>query len=231
MENFDEIISSDEDSGMIGPMPSTGELSERDLELEKRKIEFKLQQLDRQREAVTNPDAKYREEWMLELPEIKKVADMGLGARQFRKNARPDFSDRSDWTKAPNDSQKRPEKREKKSDDDDEKRRELEKRRDAEQEKMAKEHKKSHKRDKTLVEIHEKKLKKEKVSQVDVSSNSSDNQSNPQKKMKDVKPERKPFSRDTDLQVNKFDEARKKSALKKAQLLDTRFSSGSSKYL
>ena len=162
MENFEEVFSSDDDSaGMFGPMPS-GELSERDLELEKRKIELKLQQLDRQREAVTNPDVKYREEWMLELPEIRKVADMGLGARQFRKNDRPDFSDRGDWTKAPNDV-KRPEKHDKKKSDDDEKRRELEKRRDAEQEKMARDHKKSHKRDKTLIEIHEKKLKKEKV--------------------------------------------------------------------
>lgn len=234
METYDEVYSSDEDVNMsIGPMPSTaGELSERDLELEKRKIEIKLQQLDRRMEAVTNPDVKHREEWMLELPEIRKVPDMGLGSRQFRKNDRPDFSDRSDWTKAPNDKHKRHEKQDKKSDED--KRREMDmRRRDAEQERMAKEHKKSHKRDKTLVEIHEKKLKKEKVKFED-----SWNQRRIfltffefQKKQKDMKPERTPFNRDTDLSANKFDEARKKSVMKKAQLLDTRFSSGTSKYL
>jgi len=54
-----------------------------------------------------------------------------------------------------------------------------------------------------------------------------------QKKNKDTKekPERRVFSRETDLSVNHFDEARKKTLMKKAQLLDTRFSSGHSKYL
>lgn len=162
VEKFD-VISSDDDSMAIGPLPASSELSERDLELEKRKIEIKLQQLDRRMEAMNSTDTKHREEWMLELPEIKKVPDMGLTARQFRKNARPDFSDRSDWTKTPNDQHKKSSHQEKTKSDDD-KRRELEmRRRDEEQEKVAKEHKKSHKREKTLVEIHEKKLKKEKV--------------------------------------------------------------------
>jgi hypothetical protein len=43
--------------------------------------------------------------------------------------------------------------------------------------------------------------------------------------------ERRPFNRETDLQVNRFDEAQKKAVLKKAQLLDDRFSSGQSKFL
>lgn len=43
--------------------------------------------------------------------------------------------------------------------------------------------------------------------------------------------ERRPFSRDIDLKVNRFDEAQKKSILKKAQLLDDRFSAGKSKFL
>lgn len=47
----------------------------------------------------------------------------------------------------------------------------------------------------------------------------------------DKKVERRPFNRDSDLGVNRFDEAQKKSVLKKAQLLDTRFSKGSTKYL
>lgn len=52
-----------------------------------------------------------------------------------------------------------------------------------------------------------------------------------QKKQKDEKKERRPFNRDSDLSANKFDEARKKAVCKKAQLLDTRFSSGNKKYL
>lgn len=162
-ENYDKI-SSDEDDSMIGPiLPGAGvEMSERDLELEKRKIQMKLQQLDRRMEAVTSSNTRHREEWMLELPEIRKVPDMGLSARQFRKNERPDFSDRSSWTKTPNDHHKKHHHDTKESKD--EERRNLDmKRRDDEQEKLTKELKKSHKRDKSLLELHEKKLKKEKV--------------------------------------------------------------------
>lgn len=36
--------------------------------------------------------------------------------------------------------------------------------------------------------------------------------------------ERRPFDRDADLQVNRFDEAQKKRLLKKSQELNTRFS-------
>lgn len=44
-------------------------------------------------------------------------------------------------------------------------------------------------------------------------------------------PERRPFNRENDLKVNRFDNAQKAAVLKKAQLLDTRFGSGESKYL
>lgn len=43
--------------------------------------------------------------------------------------------------------------------------------------------------------------------------------------------ERRPFDRNIDLQANRFDEGQKKAILKKAQLLDDRFSSGRSKFL
>lgn len=43
--------------------------------------------------------------------------------------------------------------------------------------------------------------------------------------------ERRRFDRNIDLGVNRFDEAQKKTIIKKAQLLDTRFSRGESKYL
>lgn len=162
-KNYD-IISSDEDDFMIGPLPSAGELSERDLELEKRAIELKLQALDKRAAKVANSDEKHREEWMLELPEIKKVADMGLTSRQFRKNDRPDFSDRTSWTKTPNDSKKQFERKESKEEARDKERRlRMQAQYDEQQEAMAKKHKKDAKRDKSLMEIHEKKLKKEKV--------------------------------------------------------------------
>lgn len=106
---------------------------------------------------------------MLELPEVRKVADLGLGARQFRRGEQPDFSDRTSWTKMPNEGNS--EVKEKDSKSEKQKERETEKRRreeaiarrDAEQDEMARKHKKVHKRDKSLLEIHEKKLKKEKV--------------------------------------------------------------------
>lgn len=234
-DGYYNVISDDDDDNVIGPMPTSAEhLSERDLEREKRKIELKLQLLD-QRQQALNPDVKHREEWMLELPEIRKIPDMGLSSRQFRKNDRPDFSDRTSWTKTPNDVHKPHNHREEKKNDDEDRKRDLIRRRDEQQEKMAKEHKKAHKRDKSLLEIHEKKLRKEKVT----------NRSRSwrckhfnifffilQKKQKEEKkPERRPFNRDSDLSANTFDEARKKSALKKAQLLDMRFSSGNKKYL
>lgn len=40
--------------------------------------------------------------------------------------------------------------------------------------------------------------------------------------------ERKPFSREDDLHVNKFDEAQKSTILKKAKQLNDRFASGKS---
>lgn len=43
-----------------------------------------------------------REQWMLELPP-EKAANLGLGARQFRKREAPDMSNRSEWTDTPSD--------------------------------------------------------------------------------------------------------------------------------
>ncbi|KFB35316.1 AGAP004241-PA-like protein [Anopheles sinensis] len=162
---------------------------------------------------------KAREDWMLELPDIRKIPDMGLGARQFRTREKPEIGDRSVWTDTPADRERKKStgavRSSKGSDPAEERERERERKliekRDKEQEKMAKQHKKKQKRDKTLLEIHQDKLKKEKKDSTDGT--------------------RRPFNRDLDLQANRFDEAQKKAVMKKAQLLDTRFSSGSSKYL
>ncbi|XP_021706430.1 GPALPP motifs-containing protein 1 [Aedes aegypti] len=89
--------------------------------------------------------------------------------------------------------------------------------RDKQQADMVKRHKKKHKRDKSLLELHQKKAKKEKKKK--------DAERDPDE------PTRRPFDRNIDLHANRFDEAQKKAIFKKAQLLDTRFSSGASKYL
>lgn len=44
------------------------------------------------------------------------------------------------------------------------------------------------------------------------------------KEKADMPVERRPFDRDADLQVNRFDEAQKQRLLKKSQELNTRFS-------
>lgn len=193
------------DDNVVGPLPGVS-----NLELEERALEMKLGHVPTSGKADTGG----REEWMTELPRVKSVAELGLGAaRQFRARDRPDFSDRTEWTDTPADREKK--KTEKRKPTPADKEREIERKmtekRDAEQEAVAKELKK--KREKSLVDLHEEKLKKA-------------------KKEKDEEPQtRRPFDRNVDLQANRFDEAQKKSIVKKAQLLDSRFSSGASKYL
>lgn len=89
-----------------------------------------------------------REEWMTELPEIKGV-NLGLGPRKFRTRAGPDFSDRSDWTDTPADRDRK--KRE----------RAIGIKPERQQEEPVPE-KFSRKKEKSLLEIHQKKLHKKK---------------------------------------------------------------------
>ena len=64
----------------------------------------------------------------------------------------------------------------------------------------------------SLVDLHEKKLKKKKEAETEPVG-------------------RRPFDRDTDLGANKFDEAQRKLMVKKAAQIDSRFSAGAQKYL
>lgn len=145
---------------MIGPLP-TGI----NPKLEERALQIKLEKLKDPSE--TNQKTNAREEWMLELPDIKTITDLGLGARQFRTKERPDFSDRTSWTDKPADKEKKKDcpnsSKTLEISKEEEARRTLIARRDKQQEEAANKHKKKHKRDKSLVEIHEKKLKKERV--------------------------------------------------------------------
>lgn len=211
----EEEPDADENDDFIGPMPGAS-TSKAQLELEKRALEMKLRRYDVEDSKASNGSA--REDWMLELPDIRKVADMGLGARQFRTREKLEIGDRSVWTDTPSERERKKasggghSSRDAKRDHEQEIEQFRIAERDKQQEEQVKRHKKKHKRDKSLLDIHQKKLKKE-------------------KKNKDEPPTRRPFDRNVDLHANRFDDAQKKAIMKKAQLLDTRFSSGGSKYL
>ncbi|KAL9698606.1 hypothetical protein quinque_002047 [Culex quinquefasciatus] len=204
-----------ENDDFIGPAIPGASTSKAQLELEKRALETKLRRFDSEDAKASNATA--REDWMLELPDIRKVPDMGLGARQFRTREKPEIGDRSVWTDTPSDKERKKATGGGHSSRDAKRNLEEETellriaQRDKQQEEQVKRHKKKHKRDKSLLDIHQKKLKKE-------------------KKDKD-EPTRRPFDRNVDLHANRFDDAQKKAIMKKAQLLDTRFSSGGSKFL
>lgn len=205
-----------EDEILIGPvLEHTSNKNETYLKLEKRAIELKLAKLN---EDDKIPVHEEREEWMISLPELRTVADLGITARQFRTKVHDEIKDRSLWTETPRDRENKAEKGKDSSHDNlaKMKREKTEKirreRRDAEQEDMVRKHKKKHKLDESLLKMHQKNMKKK-------------------AEKESFSLERRPFSRDTDLKVNRFDEAMKKSILKKAQLLDTRFNSGQSKFL
>ncbi|XP_055541062.1 GPALPP motifs-containing protein 1 [Wyeomyia smithii] len=206
---FSEEETHDEDD-IIGPMPGTSN-SKSNVELEQRALELKLKRLDE----PTDQPITTREDWMLQLPDIRKVSDMGLGARQFRTREKLEIGDRSVWTDTPNDKERKKlshgsSKNAVCMHEDQTRRKTAE--RDKQQEEMIKKHKK-HKRDKSLLDTHQQKLEKTK------------------KKQNNSEAVRRPFDRNIDLHANRFDEAQKKAIFKKAKLLETRFSSGASKFL
>lgn len=208
----------DEEDEMIGPLPDgVASNSRTQYELEERALKLKMAQL--QGHTMNEDQTKQREEWMLELPDVKSVKTLGLGARQFRKRAGPDLSDRSSWTDTPSDKLKAAQEGPTTKQLEAVRIAEAEKyrnaKRDEEQEKLIKKHKKKHKRDKSLLEIHEEEQKRKREEEAG----------------KNEAKVRRPFSRDVDLQANRFDQAQKKSVVDKAKLLDSRFGSGSSKYL
>nr|XP_021183270.2 peptidyl-prolyl cis-trans isomerase G [Helicoverpa armigera] len=208
--------SSDEDLG-IGPLPAGSEekWSDAHRRLEERALDIKIKNLDGHSDSSK---VKSREKWMLELPE-GKAKIIGLEARSFRAKAGPDMSDRSSWTDTPEEKARKAAGVVKEQDVEMTLKQEARMRhianRDDEQESAVKKHKKKHKREESLLDMHQKKLKKKKKKE----------------EREDGKKERRPFSRDVDLQVNRFDEAQKKSIIKKAQDLDGRFSRGEAKYL
>uniref|UniRef100_A0A672IN81 GPALPP motifs-containing protein 1 n=1 Tax=Salarias fasciatus TaxID=181472 RepID=A0A672IN81_SALFA len=193
--------SEEEDEDMIGPVPAKGPVQDSvalDFERRARKMKDRLTKED-------EPEVVTRESWMTELP--PELQHIGLGARTFKKRSGPEKGDRSIWTDTPADRERKAQER-------------LEKKRKGEAEKdsnpqfspkdldMAEKVSKYNdsKRAESLMSLHTKKMKEK------------------AKEKADKPVERRPFDRDEDLQVNRFDEAQKQRLLKKSQELNTRFS-------
>lgn len=191
----------EEDDYVIGPMPSKAPSQDSvalDIERRAQRMKDKLTGVD------TGPKV-VRESWMMELP--PELQHVGLEARTFKKKSGPENKDRSIWTDTPADRERKARERlEAKEKGESAKddgpclpQKEIEM-----AEKVSKYN--ESKRGESLISIHTKKMKRK--AEEDAS-----------------KPvERRPFDRDADLQVNRFDEAQKKALLKKSQELNTRFS-------
>ncbi|XP_051235268.1 GPALPP motifs-containing protein 1 [Dicentrarchus labrax] len=193
--------SSSEDEDVIGPMPSKGPVQDSvalDIERRAQKMKAKLTGDD-------TPEVVTRETWMTELP--PELQHIGLGARTFKKRSGPENKDRSIWTDTPADRERKTRER-------------LEGKKKGEEEKddvpqlshkdleMAEKVSKYNetKRAESLMTLHTKTMKEK------------------AKEKADIPVERRPFDRDADLQVNRFDDAQKERLLKKSQELNTRFS-------
>ncbi|XP_017872467.1 PREDICTED: GPALPP motifs-containing protein 1 [Drosophila arizonae] len=214
-----EAAEDDDDdlAGTFGPLPNATQ-----VELEERALTMKLAALEGGGLGGSTADQELREEWMLELPEVglkSGLAALNNMKRTFYQGKeRPDFSDRSSWTKTPQSAAAGPKPCSSK-DLELKAKANYERQRDEEQESIAKKHKKKHKRDESLVELHQKKLRKEqRQREKELAASGS-------------KPERRPFSRDVDLKLNKIDKNQTKQIVDKAKILNTKFSSGQAKYL
>lgn len=160
-ENNTEIIQPVEDQSeseddVIGPLPA-GHSGKNPsyTQLEERALQLKIDSLNQSKD-----DRTVREEWMLELPQVR-AANLGLGPRQFRAKGVPDMSDRSSWTDTPQDKAK---KKVEPPEVDIKKEAELRmiQQRDLEQQKMVEKHKKKKKRDKSLLDVHQEEYNKKK---------------------------------------------------------------------
>ncbi|NXC73299.1 GPAM1 protein, partial [Anhinga anhinga] len=193
--------SSEEEDNLIGPMPAKGPVeSDVTKEFERR--------AQRMKEKLTSADSDEpkqiaRESWMTELP--PELKSFGFGPRTFKRRADDKSGDRSIWTDTPADRERKAKEREegKKSTSKDNEEVVLSGRdkRLVEQVTSYNESKRSE----SLMDIHQKKLK----------SKASEEKNKPQ--------ERRPFDRDQDLKVHRFDEAQKKALIRKSRDLNTKF--------
>ncbi|XP_015279341.1 PREDICTED: GPALPP motifs-containing protein 1 isoform X2 [Gekko japonicus] len=194
--------SSEDEEGIIGPVPAKGPAESSvaaDFECRAQKMKEKLLGHD-------NNESKQvkRESWMTELP--PELKGFGLGPRTFKRRADDESGDRSIWTDTPADRERKGKevqdgkKPAKKGD-----RAMVVSERDKKMAEQVSSYNDSE-RSESLMEIHHKKLKRK----------AAEDKNKPQ--------ERRPFDRDQDLQVHRFDEAQKRALIKQSRDLNTRFS-------
>uniref|UniRef100_A0A8D0HE22 GPALPP motifs-containing protein 1 n=1 Tax=Sphenodon punctatus TaxID=8508 RepID=A0A8D0HE22_SPHPU len=196
-----KAMDSSEEDGVIGPMPAKGPVESNIT----KEFERRAQRMKEKLTTGNDDDSKQvtRESWMTELPPELKA--FGLGPRTFKRRAEDKSGDRSVWTETPADRERKAKEMQetKKSTSQGEEVVVLSGR-----DKKLAEQVSSYndsKRSESLIDMHRKKLK----------SKASEEKDQPQ--------ERRPFDRDQDLKVNRFDEAQKKALIKKSRDLNTRF--------
>lgn len=193
--------SSSEGEDVIGPMPPKGPIQDSvalDFERRARRMRDKLTGDD-------TPEVLSRETWMTELP--PELQHIGLGARTFKKRSGPENKDRSMWTDTPADRERKNRERLERKMKGEAEKEDIPQvpRKDLEMAEKVSKYNES-KRAESLISLHTKTMKEK------------------AKEKADKPVERRPFDRDEDLQVNRFDEAQKQRLLKKSQELNTRFS-------
>lgn len=202
-----ESSESDEDGFVLGPIPSAEKIDEEEYRI--RQLEYRAKKMKDKLQGKGEDKPMQRESWMLELPEDRK-SFCGLEARQFRRKAPMERGDRSVWTDTPADKERKAQM----GTDEDARDYAPEdiaaKKRDEKLSEMVESYN-SKKRAEPLIDMHKKKKK--------------------EMEPKEGKKERRPFSREEDMNVNKFDDVQKEKILKKARHLNDRFSSGDRKFL
>ncbi|XP_050190024.1 GPALPP motifs-containing protein 1 isoform X1 [Myiozetetes cayanensis] len=193
--------SSEEEDNLIGPMPAKGPVESdvtKEFERRAQRMKEKLTSAD-----SDEPKQVTRESWMTELP--PELKSFGFGPRTFKRRADDKSGDRSVWTDTPADRERKAkEKEEAKKSTSKDKEEIVLSGRDKKLIEQVTSYNES-KRSESLMDIHQKKLK----------SKASEEKTKPQ--------ERRPFDRDQDLKVNRFDEAQKKALIRKSRDLNSKF--------
>ncbi|CAI9616090.1 unnamed protein product [Staurois parvus] len=194
----------DDDDEIVGPLPAKGPIQSNVAEdIERRAWRMKQKLTAKDKDGPKNPT---RETWMTELP--PELANFGLGPRTFKRRANEKSGDRSEWTDTPADRERKArEKQEGKASSNKGEETPQISERDRRLADQVSTHNDT-KRSESLLDLHRKKLKRK------------------AEEDKDKTKERRPFDREQDLQVNRFDEAQKKALLRKSQELNTKFSHG-----
>ncbi|XP_076662225.1 uncharacterized protein LOC143365704 [Halictus rubicundus] len=203
-EQIEQSDSENEDA--IGPLPVDHPALRSSYVY--RQLEHRAQRIKNEQMNEDNSTVTQREEWMTELPPAQ-ISNLQLGPRKFRVRAGPDMSDRSCWTDTPaKKAEKQKQKEEKELCDYQKSSTKLP------EKSLESEAGKSKKREKSLLELHQSKLQKKKKKE------------EKEAKLTGEQTVRRPFDRDVDLQVNRFDQAQKSAIINKARCLDDRFSRG-----